>query len=136
MTELADHRSSMQTTARCRIFGAALLALMTVPGAKAQDANQELATATAQIRAGQYDAALEGIGTALRVHPTDPRLRTVEGLAYSLKGDDAHALLCLRAALRIDPRFPSALKAEGADPHARAQPGSFLGAAQNSAGQP
>ena len=71
-----------------------------------------LAAATALIREGRYDAAIAVIQQALPAHPTDPKLPTVEGIAYSLQGDDAHALESLHRALAIAPGFPRALQAE------------------------
>ncbi len=92
--------------------GVGALLFLATPACKAQGTYEALTTATNLVRAGQYDAAILSINGSLREHPDDPRLRTVEGLAYSLKGDDVHALLAFRAALRITPGFPAALKAE------------------------
>ncbi len=82
------------------------------PSALAQTASDTLAGATDLVRQGQYDAALAELEKALHTHPDDPRLRTVQGVAYSLKGDDADALASLRAALKIAPNFPAALQTE------------------------
>ena len=80
---------------------------------RAQEHNADaLAAATAQIRQGRYNAAIATIQRALPAHPTDPKLPTVEGVAYSLQGDDTHALECFQQALKIAPGFPRALQAE------------------------
>lgn len=58
------------------------------------------------------EAAVSTIQRAFPAHPADPHLPTVEGFAYSLQGDDAHALACFGQALAIAPGFPRALQAE------------------------
>jgi tetratricopeptide (TPR) repeat protein len=103
-----------RTRYRGCLAGCSLLALwiLWTPPSHAQAANDTLTRATALLRAGQYDAAIAAIEPALRADPSNPRLHTVEGVAYSMKGDDAKALEALRAALKVKPDFPAALKAE------------------------
>ena len=47
----------------------------------------------------------------VRIH-RDYRLRTVQGIAYSMKGDDTHALHAFDAALHLSPQYLPALQAE------------------------
>jgi tetratricopeptide (TPR) repeat protein len=64
------------------------------------------------IRAGKYDAAIAAAKQGLDAHPEDPRLWTVEGIAYSLSHDDVRALECLKKALARSPSLPQALRAQ------------------------
>lgn len=78
----------------------------------AQETKDALAAASALVRAGKYDAAIAEVEQGLRTRPADARLHTVEGIAYSMKGDNEKALVALRAALQLAPGFPGALRAE------------------------
>jgi tetratricopeptide (TPR) repeat protein len=94
-----------------------LYSLVIVPGLSfarsfAQAADDPLNSAASQVRAGLYDRAIGTASAGLRSHPTDYRLMTVEGLAYSLKHDDPNALRLFRSALRISPNYLPALQAE------------------------
>ncbi len=113
-TQLCSHGAHRKRLARVRRAYLGLLAgfLLLPLLAHAQAANDTLARATALIRTGQYDAAIAVLEPAVRTEPANPKLRTVEGVAYSMKGDDAMALEALRAALKAAPGFPAALKAE------------------------
>jgi tetratricopeptide (TPR) repeat protein len=64
------------------------------------------------IRDHQYDNALAMTSAALRVTPNDPRLWTLEGIAYSLKGSDQDALTAFGKALKISPAYGAALRGE------------------------
>jgi tetratricopeptide (TPR) repeat protein len=64
------------------------------------------------IRDQQYDNALAMTSAALRVTPNHPRLWTLEGIAYSLKGSDQDALTAFGKALKISPAYGAALRGE------------------------
>jgi tetratricopeptide (TPR) repeat protein len=64
------------------------------------------------IRDHQYDAALAMTSAALRGTPTDSRLWTLEGIAYSLKGSDQEAQTAFGKALKISPANGAALRGE------------------------
>lgn len=78
----------------------------------AQPAADPSNSAASQVRAGLYDRAIATASEGLESHPSDYRLMTVEGLAYSLKHDDPNALRLFRSALRISPNYLPALQAE------------------------
>ena len=88
------------------------MAALAAPGLQAQGSPDTLTRATGLIRAGQFDAAIAELERALRTDPSNTRLHTVEGVAYSMKHDDAKALVALHAALEATPGFAPALKAE------------------------
>ena len=64
------------------------------------------------LRAHQYDTALAATSAALRGTPNDPRLWTLEGIAYSLKGSDQKALTAFDKALKLSPANGAALRGE------------------------
>lgn len=74
--------------------------------------NEVLASATQLLRAGKYDDALRALASALSRSPNDVRLRTVEGIAYSMKGDQKTAVLAFRTALKLEPGYQPALRGE------------------------
>jgi tetratricopeptide (TPR) repeat protein len=114
MMKLLSHRFWGRTTARggASFCGLAILLLLASAYASSQGTNDSLAFAVGLVRAGQFDKAIAVSKSALRVHPSDPRLFTIEGIAYSMKGDNVDALRVLRRALKASPGFPAALKAE------------------------
>lgn len=70
------------------------------------------ATAATLARNGHYDAALVEAKKALLNQPKDPKLWMIEGIAYSMKGEDEEALAALHRALNVEPNFIQALQAE------------------------
>jgi tetratricopeptide (TPR) repeat protein len=64
------------------------------------------------IRDHQYAAALTMTSAALRSSPNDPRLWTLEGIAYSLEGSDQDALTAFGKALKLSPSNGAALRGE------------------------
>ena len=56
-----------------------------------------------------FSKALELLGPALQKSPNDPRLWTLQGVAYSGQGNKKDALASFRHALRIAPNAPPAL---------------------------
>ncbi len=103
-------RSRRFPTSAC--FQATAYLLLCVPYVVAQTPGIEMSKATSLIREGRYDAALSTLKLAITSYPLEPRLLTMEGLAYSLQGDDANALRALDEALRAAPGFAPALKAK------------------------
>ncbi|RRA48248.1 tetratricopeptide repeat protein [Acidipila sp. EB88] len=110
-TQLVRTRLSRPILRRC-FLPAALAAALALPAPAAELPDAALKSATALVHQGQYDAAIAELTRDTRQYPADPRFPTVQGVAYSLKGDTPHALTALHAALRITPGFPPALRAE------------------------
>jgi tetratricopeptide (TPR) repeat protein len=88
------------------------LAMGIAVGAWAQQHVATAATAAALARNGQYDAAVAEAKQALLIHPKDPALWTIEGIAYSMESKDAEALAALHKALGLAPDFLQALQTE------------------------
>lgn len=78
----------------------------------AQQSVDSLSLATSLVREGKYDQAIAEVERSLRLHANDSRLLTIEGIAYSMKGDDSAALHALDSALHIDPKMMAALRAK------------------------
>jgi tetratricopeptide (TPR) repeat protein len=64
------------------------------------------------IRAHHYDLALKVTRSELNKYPRDYRLWTLRGIVFSIQGDDLNALTALDKALRLNPDYNAALKAE------------------------
>ena len=94
------------------LFSLAIVSGLCSVGGFAQPPDDPLHSAASQVRAGLYDTAIATASAGLKSHPSDYRLMTVEGLAYSLKQDDAKALRLFRSALRVSPNYLPALQAE------------------------
>lgn len=90
----------------------ATLATVALAASMAQLEQPTSASAAALVRSGRYDAAVSEAKRALLIHPKDPGLWTIEGIAYAMQGKNEEALTALRAALRIAPDFVRALQAE------------------------
>jgi tetratricopeptide (TPR) repeat protein len=90
----------------------AALAAVVPAGSLAQQPQPTSASAAALIKSGHYNAAVSEARRALLIHPKDPGLWTIEGIAYAMQGKDEEALTALRTALRIAPDFVRALQAE------------------------
>ena len=124
-------RLSRSVAAACRRTPAVLVLIVAALGgdwcsgrARAQTpAADPVATATALIREGRYSAAIETLKRAMPAHPADPKLPTVEGIAYSLQGDDAHALECLHRALDHRSRVSTGAAGRGVHPVPATRPG-------------
>jgi tetratricopeptide (TPR) repeat protein len=95
----------------------ALLALLSTHcGAEAPGSGPHKGSAIAEIqsliRSKQYDQALVRTGADLQKTPADYRLWTVQGIAFSLKGDTSRALASFDKAIHLSPAYPPALKGE------------------------
>lgn len=64
------------------------------------------------IRSQHFDEALLTARSAIKQHPTDSRLYTLEGIAFSLQGHSADAIVAFERALKIAPESPAALRGE------------------------
>ena len=80
--------------------------------ARAMPGQESIASLQSQIRQGHYASALEGISRQLKVRPNDEKLWTLEGIAYSLNGEEKPALAAFDRALKLAPNEPAALRGE------------------------
>ncbi len=64
------------------------------------------------LRSQHFDEALSAAKSALKAHPLDYRVWTLEGMALAGKADNPSALAAFRRALTIAPDYNPALKAE------------------------
>jgi tetratricopeptide (TPR) repeat protein len=87
-------------------------ALALALSARAQDARTSISAIESQIRAQQYDQALQSLKTALHANPGDYKLWTLDGICLALIGNDGEALTAFDHALRISPDYAPALKGE------------------------
>lgn len=111
---LQDSQKTLRWRGKALVFLGGLVVVQGLCFARsfAQTPDDPLAFAASQVRAGLYDKAIAIASQGLRSHPSDYRLMTVEGLAYSLKHDDANASRLFGSALRISPNYVPALQAE------------------------
>lgn len=79
---------------------------------KAVASTETIQSIESSLRNHQYDAALAMTSASLRGAPNDPRLWTLEGIAYSLKGSDKDALTAFDKALKLSPASGAALRGE------------------------
>jgi tetratricopeptide (TPR) repeat protein len=73
--------------------------------------SSEVAAISADLRAQDFDGAIQLSANALKTSPRDIRLLTLRGMAYSAKNDSALALDAFNQALTISPDFLPALEA-------------------------
>ena len=99
----------MSTVRNCVL---ALLLSLPLCFAFAQDTAAGIAAIQTALRARQYDEALAIADASLQESPSDYRIRTLQGIALSMKGDNPAALAAFRRALMLSPRYPAALKGE------------------------
>jgi tetratricopeptide (TPR) repeat protein len=64
------------------------------------------------IRSQKYNQALAVTQADLRTNPRDASLWTLEGVIYSLMGDDLKGISAFKKALTVSPKFSPALKGE------------------------
>jgi tetratricopeptide (TPR) repeat protein len=74
--------------------------------------SNSIASIQTLIRSHQYDQALQASQSALKTAPSDFRLWALEGIVFSIKGEDAEALKAFDKALGLSPDFAVALKGE------------------------
>ena len=80
--------------------------------AQGQEARITIPDIQSLIRSQSYDQAIQMTREALRNTPSDPRLWTLEGIAFSMKGRSNEALGAFSRALGISPNYAAALKGE------------------------
>src|SRR5438309_1352563 len=76
----------------------------------AQTAPDFIGAIASALRSKQFEKALELLQPALQESPTNAQLWTLQGLAYSGKGDQKKALVSFQSALRIAPDYLPALE--------------------------
>jgi tetratricopeptide (TPR) repeat protein len=77
-----------------------------------QSSSESLSSIESMIRAQQYDQAMTALKAALRQHPGNSRLWTLEGICLGLQGNDNAALVAFDHAIRISPNYVPALRGE------------------------
>src|SRR5436190_10949396 len=76
-------------------------------GAATKDQIEAISSA---LRARDFDTAVELTRSALTASPNDAQLWTLQGIAFSRKGDSGHALAAFEHALKISPEYVAALE--------------------------
>jgi len=90
----------------------ALVILCTAIAAHAQQTGASVDSIEALIRSQHYDAALQATKSALDATPKDFRLWTLQGIVYSIQGNNHDALNAFDKALSLSPNYGAALKGE------------------------
>jgi tetratricopeptide (TPR) repeat protein len=80
--------------------------------AAAQQIDSPITSIESLVRSEQYDQALQLTKSQLHTKPNDVRLRTLEGIIFSLKGEKTDAVGSFDKALRLSPTYIPALKGE------------------------
>jgi tetratricopeptide (TPR) repeat protein len=78
--------------------------------ASAQTATDRIGPITAALQSRNFEKAFQLLDPALQVYPRNPQLWTLQGLAYSGKGDQKQALASFQSALKIAPDYLPALE--------------------------
>jgi Flp pilus assembly protein TadD len=100
----------MLASARRWIAGFALSTICCGLQAQSSGAPGNAASIEAALRQGQNDAALTMARDALKRHPGDSRILTLEGIAYSSLGRQHEALAAFQDALKFEPNSLAALE--------------------------
>ncbi|MGB8675588.1 MAG: hypothetical protein WCD27_14645, partial [Candidatus Acidiferrales bacterium] len=79
----------------------AILILIGVSSAAAQNPKDDVSSITDALRSQQYDQAFQMAQASLQKTPNDPRILTLKGLALSGLGKKKEALAGFNAALKI-----------------------------------
>jgi tetratricopeptide (TPR) repeat protein len=87
-----------------------LVAFCVVAAAAQPNSGSAASTIAADLRARDFNGALDLLGPALRQSPDDAQLWTLEGLAYSGQGEKPAALTVFKKALRLSPDYLPALE--------------------------
>jgi tetratricopeptide (TPR) repeat protein len=80
--------------------------------AQAQQPRESVSSIESLIRSHEYDRALQLTKENLHQAPSDFRMWTLQGIAFSLKGNGADALTAFDKALVLSPNYSPALKGE------------------------
>src|SRR6267378_6581039 len=76
----------------------------------AQTATDLIGPIASALRGKQFERALQLLQPALQEFPTNPQLWTLQGLAFSGKGDQKKAMVSFQSALKIAPDYLPALE--------------------------
>ncbi len=90
----------------------ATIVLAATFSARAQSGGVSISAIESLIRAQQFDQALSALRTALRQHPDNYELWTLDGICFAMQGNDSPALAAFNHALSISPDYSPALKGE------------------------
>ncbi len=71
---------------------------------------EQIEAISSALRARDFDTAVELTRSALTASPNDAQLWTLQGIAFSRKGDIGHALAAFEHALKISPEYVAALE--------------------------
>jgi tetratricopeptide (TPR) repeat protein len=93
----------------CRKFCLAIALLTCSPFAYSQTAENLIEPISAALRAGDFDKAVELSRSALKASPNNAQLWTLQGIAFTRKGDNKDALVAFQLALKISPNNIAAL---------------------------
>jgi tetratricopeptide (TPR) repeat protein len=93
-----------------RKLALALVLLLLLPLAVAQIPEERFEPIVSALRAREFDKAIELSRDALRDFPNDPRLWTMQAMAFASRGDNKQALAAFRQALKISPDYMAALE--------------------------
>ena len=88
------------------------LAILLLAGpslAYSQAGDNQIAPISSALRAGDFDQAVELSRAALKDSPNNAQLWTLQGIAFTRKGDDKAALAAFQQALKISPNNLAAL---------------------------
>jgi tetratricopeptide (TPR) repeat protein len=97
----------MRWSSRVTVLAAGLVLCLSAFSQTVPDQRSEI---TAALRAGEFDRALQILHPALKQAPDDPRLWTLQALAYSGEGHKKEALTSFQNALKISPDYLPALE--------------------------
>lgn len=97
-------------TILARVVSAMVLILTGAASLAAQGSSDAVRAISAELRAQNYQGALDLSRAALQKTPNDPRLLVMEGLAFSGLGEQKDALGAYSSALKISPDYLPALE--------------------------
>jgi len=86
------------------------IAVLASLGAAAERQKDHVDAITSALRARDFDAAVERSRSALRDHPNDAQLWTLQGIALANKGNVNEALEAFKRALKLAPTYVAALE--------------------------
>ncbi len=90
-----------------------IILLACSPSARPQGPENQIEPITSALRAGDFDRAVELSRAALKESPNNAQLWTLQGIAFTRKGDSKDALIAFQQALKISPNNIAALAGAG-----------------------
>ena len=100
----------MRAMSRVTRVGLALAIAATVRAGVGAATKDQIEAISSALRARDFDTAVELTRSALTASPNDAQLWTLQGIAFSRKGDSGHALAAFEHALKISPEYVAALE--------------------------